>query len=115
MVAISEALRTMCLGGGNLNKDVGTSARIANGDINVKSGIPAKRYTRGGLLFADDSELKADVNVLATGYDHDYRNQVSTLVGKEIASQLGDFWGVDSQGDLRGVMKPVYPEGIFVP
>ena len=90
-----------------LSIDVGTSSEIVNGQIKVKSGVPVQNYISDGLLLKDQSNIEADVVVLATGYDHDYRNQVADITGWNIASQLGDFWGIDKNGDLRGVMAPV--------
>jgi hypothetical protein len=86
--------------------DIGTSSRIASGEIKVKSGVPIDGFTPDGLRFADGSELKSDVIVVATGQDHDYRNQVATIVGKDMAGRLGEFWGLDEEGEMRNVMKP---------
>ena len=89
--------------------DVGTSKHIASGAIKVKSGVPIKTYTRSGLEFEDGTEIQADVIVLAVGQDHDYRNQVAGIVGANVAGGLGEWWGMDEEGELRGVMKPAAP------
>lgn len=86
--------------------DIGASAHIVRGEIKVKSGVPITTFTPEGLHFQDGSELKADVVVIATGQDHDYRNQVGNIVGKDFASKLGEFWGLDEEGEIRNVMKP---------
>lgn len=101
MLTILNSISSVC------SVDVGTSEKIISGEIKVKSGVPVVRYTRNGILFSDGSELQADAIVLATGYDHDYRKQAAQIVGWDIASKLEDFWGVDGNGDMRGVMKPV--------
>lgn len=87
--------------------DVGTSKEIADGNIKVKSGVPIKQFTSEGLAFEDGTELKSDVIVLATGYEGDYRVQAAPVIGMDIASKLGDFWGLDSEGEVRGIMKPM--------
>lgn len=86
--------------------DVGTSSRIANGEIKVKSGVPIKGFIPEGVEFKDGSKLKADVIIVATGQDHDYRNQVATIIGRDMAGKLGEFWGLDEEGEVRNVMKP---------
>lgn len=86
--------------------DIGASAHIVRGEIKVKSGVPITTFTSEGLRFQDGSELRADVVVIATGQDHDYRNQVGNIVGKDVASKLGEFWGLDEEGEVRNVMKP---------
>ncbi|KIW11309.1 hypothetical protein PV08_10609 [Exophiala spinifera] len=89
--------------------DIGASAHIVRGEIKVKSGVPIAAFTPEGLRFQDGSELKADVVVIAVGQDHDYRHQVGDIVGRDFASQLGEFWGLDEEGELRNVMKPAAP------
>ena len=86
--------------------DIGASAHIMRGEIKVKSGVPISTFTPDGLKFEDGSELKADVVVVAVGQDHDYRNQVGYIVGKDHASSLGEFWGLDEEGEVRNIMKP---------
>lgn len=86
--------------------DIGASAHIVRGEIKVKSGVPISNFTPEGLKFEDGSELKADVVVIATGQNHDYRNQVGYIVGKDFASRLGQYWGLDEEGEIRNVMKP---------
>ncbi|KAJ9611208.1 hypothetical protein H2200_004391 [Cladophialophora chaetospira] len=89
--------------------DIGASAHIARGEIQVKSGIPITNFTPDGLKFEDGTELKSDVVVIATGQDHDYRNQVALIVGKEFASKLGEYWGLNEEGEVRNVMRPAAP------
>ena len=85
--------------------DIGASARIAKGEIKVKTQA-VKSLTEKGLLFADDTEVEADLIVLCTGFDHDFRNDAANIVGKDIADQCDDFWGVDAEGEVRGHAKP---------
>lgn len=59
------------------------------------------------MLFEDGAELKADVVVFATGFDHDMKNQVSSLFSSEVAEETGDWWGLDSEGEIRGAFKPL--------
>lgn len=45
--------------------------------------------------------------MLATGYEPDYRKQAAPIIGWDFASKLGDFWGLDAEGEVRGIMKPM--------
>ncbi|KAK5113297.1 hypothetical protein LTR85_010914 [Meristemomyces frigidus] len=84
--------------------DIGASARIAKGEIKVKT-TAVKALTETGLLFEDGSEVPADLIVLATGFDHNFRNDASKIVGQDAAQQMDDFWGVDREGEIRGHAK----------
>ncbi|KAI9695548.1 MAG: hypothetical protein M1820_008561 [Bogoriella megaspora] len=85
--------------------DVGASSLIANGEVKVKSGVPIKTLNADGIEFADGTRTPADVIVLATGQDHDYRNQLSLILGSDVAQRLEDFWGLDEEGEVRNIMK----------
>lgn len=85
--------------------DIGTSQRIIDGSIKVKSGVTVHSFTKDGVVFSDGDELPADLVVAATGYEQDYRVQVAEIAGMEIAEQLPEFWGLDENGDIRGLMQ----------
>ena len=85
--------------------DIGASARIVKGEIKVK-GEPVKHLTEDGLLFEDGTELGADLIVLATGFDHVFRNDAARIIGREAADQMDEYWGVDAEGEIRAHAKP---------
>jgi cation diffusion facilitator CzcD-associated flavoprotein CzcO len=96
--------------------DVGVSRKIADGHIKVKSGAALAGYTETGLIFSDGSTLDADVIVFATGFECNMRLIAAEIVGKEVGDVLEDWWGVDSEGELRGAWKPIgrmYTNSIF--
>lgn len=62
-------------------------------------------YTSKGLAFSDGTEIKADVVVFATGFNGNMREMAGTIVGPQVESQLEDFWGLDSEGEIRGAFK----------
>ena len=64
-----------------------------------------KELTVDGLRFEDSSELKADLLVLCTGFEHDFSKDAAQIVGKEIADQMESFWGMDAEGELQGFAK----------
>jgi cation diffusion facilitator CzcD-associated flavoprotein CzcO len=84
--------------------DTGASAKISAGQIKMKTQ-PVMSLTQNGLLFDDGSELKADLIVLSTGFDHDFRRQTGQIIGP-IADQIDDYWGVDNEGEIRAFAKP---------
>lgn len=58
-----------------------------------------------GLEFEDGSRLKADVIVFATGFLGNVRTIVRSLFGTEVASRADDYWGLDSDGEVKGAFK----------
>jgi thioredoxin reductase len=85
--------------------DIGCSARIAKGEIKVKTET-AVDLVENGLKFEDGSVVEADLIVLCTGFDKDFRNDAARILGPDIADQMDDFWGTDSEGELRALAKP---------
>ena len=85
--------------------DIGCSARIASGEINLKTE-PVKSLTEDGLMFEDGSQVGADLIVLCTGFNHDFREDAVRILGRDTADQMDDFWGVDKEGEIRACSKP---------
>jgi hypothetical protein len=71
----------------------------------MKSDSLPVRFTSDGLEFADGSHLKADVIVFATGFKSNMRYLAQDIFGQEIADQMGDFWNLDKEGELKGFAK----------
>ncbi|KAF2429003.1 FAD/NAD(P)-binding domain-containing protein [Tothia fuscella] len=93
--------------------DVGVSNKIGQGLIKVKGDAPLTGFTESGLKFGDGSTLDADVVVFATGFEGNMRLAAADLVGQEVGDKLDDWWGVDSEGELRGAWKPIGHPGIW--
>ncbi|KAL5329774.1 hypothetical protein ACEPPN_003292 [Leptodophora sp. 'Broadleaf-Isolate-01'] len=89
--------------------DVGTSARVAKGDIKVKSRDPIKRFVVNGLEFESGDVVEADLVVFATGYQRDPRLQAASIVGSEVAQSMIGGKGFDEDGELGRIMMPAYP------
>lgn len=87
--------------------DTGTSKKVADGTIKVKSGIDVTSFTETGLEFADGERLDADVIVFATGFEPNYNIATKKIFGPELSDQLQEYWGVDAEGEIRGAWKPV--------
>lgn len=84
--------------------DVGTSAKISKGLIKIQTRTPVS-YTENGFLFGDGTELVADVVVFATGFEGNMRYLVRDIFGEEIAEEMGDYWGLDEEGEVKGAWK----------
>ncbi|KAG9502143.1 hypothetical protein J7337_004968 [Fusarium musae] len=93
--------------------DVGTSAKIGKGLIKVKSDAAAHRFTEHGVAFADGTEIKADVIVLATGFVGNLRQHVDKIFGSATAKKAGDCFGLNSEGEVLGAFKPLEQPGLW--
>ncbi|KAL5331434.1 hypothetical protein ACEPPN_000964 [Leptodophora sp. 'Broadleaf-Isolate-01'] len=92
--------------GGGHYVDVGGSDMISKGMIKIKSNAVPTGYVENGLAFSDGTQLKADVIVFATGFDGNMRYIVQEIFGDEVATSMGDYWGLDREGELNGAFKP---------
>jgi cation diffusion facilitator CzcD-associated flavoprotein CzcO len=86
--------------------DIGASARIASGEIKVKSSA-IKGLGREGLIFEDGTMLPADLIVLATGFKHDFREHVGGMIGEKSAKLMDQYGGMDAEGEMRGFGRPM--------
>lgn len=73
--------------------------------IKMKSNAVPTHYTPRGLAFSDGAEIAADVIIFSTGFVGNMRTDVARIFGQEVASRADDFWGLDEEGELRGVFK----------
>ncbi|KAI1990494.1 hypothetical protein LOZ53_001575 [Ophidiomyces ophidiicola] len=103
----------VCERNGGHYMDVGGSGKISKGLIKMKSDSLITAYTEDGLAFSDGSELKADVIVFTTGFVGTIRDDVAKYLGKEIASQVDEYWGLDPEGEIRGAYKPTGHPGLW--
>ncbi|OPB41770.1 flavin-binding monooxygenase [Trichoderma guizhouense] len=91
--------------GGGYYIDVGCSQLIIDGKVKVKSnpgGI--KSFTPDGLLLADGSELKADIIIMATGYQT-MHSTAQKLFGDKVASRLGKVWDLNEEGEINSIWR----------
>ncbi|EER24455.1 Flavin-binding monooxygenase-like family protein [Coccidioides posadasii C735 delta SOWgp] len=99
--------------GGGHYMDVGGSGKISKGLIKMKSDALITAYTENGLLLSDGSELKADVIVFTTGFVGTLRDEVAKYLGQQIADQVDEYWGLDTEGEIRGAYKPIGHPGLW--
>lgn len=84
---------------------------IAEGKVGVKANVEAVAYTASGLKFSDGSELETDAVIWCTGFaDKNVRETSAEILGgneeaHSIASRLDATWGLDAEGEIRGMWK----------
>ncbi|KAI0650322.1 FAD/NAD-P-binding domain-containing protein [Trametes meyenii] len=93
-------------------QDKGGADMIADGRIKVVSGMQPVRFTNSSLVLSDDSELPADVVVFATGYVN-IREADRELLGDDVVSQIGDVYGLDDEGEVKGSYRPSGHPGVW--
>jgi hypothetical protein len=91
--------------GGGYYFDVGASQLVIDGKIKVKQGQEVVEILPRGVKFADGTELEADEIVFATGYEN-MKTQAGIVFGDEIGDKVGDVWGFDERGEIRGLWRP---------
>lgn len=82
----------------------GGSEMIISGDIKVKQGEIASFDPNSVVTFKDGSKEKFDVVVFATGYTG-FPDTVRATVGEKYASTFSPVWGLDEEGEIRGVCR----------
>jgi putative flavoprotein involved in K+ transport len=101
--------------------DVGASALVADGRINLKSGAGVARITENSVVLSDGDELPADLIVYATGYGS-MNGWAAKLISQDIADKVGKCWGIGSnttkdpgpwEGELRNMWKPTQQPGLW--
>ena len=51
----------------------------------------------------DGTVIQADVVILAIGYERSYRKMLENILPTEVVASMGDFWGLNEEGELNGV------------
>ncbi|KAL4744237.1 hypothetical protein BDW72DRAFT_209155 [Aspergillus terricola var. indicus] len=111
--------------------DVGGTKLIEEGKVGIKAGAEPINYTKTGLQFSDSSCLDADAIIWCTGFaDSNVVTTATEILGgnsdaavaetetggqtkkrahvltpRDIASCLDATWGVDEEGEIRGMWK----------
>ncbi|GKU06592.1 unnamed protein product [Fusarium langsethiae] len=103
--------------------DIGGTELLAQGRAGIKAGVDPVAFTETGLQFSDGSTTDADAAIWCTGFaDRDVRDTVVEILGgdegvqdenivgpHDIAARLDATWGVDSEGEIRGMWKRHLP------
>ena len=82
----------------------GGSEMINEGLIKVKQGEIASFDADSKITFKDGSKDKFDVVVFATGYTG-FPDTVRATVGDKYAEDFNPVWGLDKEGEIRGLCR----------
>lgn len=100
--------------------DVGGTKLIEDGKVAVKANVEPVAYTSTGLQFSDGSVIESDAIVWCTGFaDGNLLQTGAEILGagaskvegkkilgaEEIVARLEVTWGVDAEGEIRGMWK----------
>ncbi|KAJ0335740.1 hypothetical protein COL922a_008812 [Colletotrichum nupharicola] len=82
---------------------------ITTGQVGIRSGVVPAGYSADGMILSDGSEVKTDAVVWCTGFGNlDARKSLPDILGQgaeQIASRMESTWGVDAEGETRGLWK----------
>lgn len=82
----------------------GGSEAIVRGEIKVKQGEIVAFEPGHQVAFKDGSKEKFDVVVFATGYTG-FPDTVKATLGEKYAKTFAPVWGLDAEGEIRGVAR----------
>lgn len=82
----------------------GGSEMIADGSIKVKQGEIDSFDADSKITFKDGSQEHFDVVVFATGYTG-FPDTVRGTIGEVYAESFNPVWGLDDEGEIRGVCR----------
>ncbi|MGO3327342.1 flavin-containing monooxygenase [Gordonia sp. (in: high G+C Gram-positive bacteria)] len=98
--------------GGGYYIDVGCSRYIIDGTIAVRSGVSVEGYEGSDVVLSDGSRVTADAVVLATGFGG-MENTARAIFGDDLAQTCGPVWGLDDEGEVRGVWRRTEQPGFW--
>lgn len=93
--------------------DIGTSAKVAQGLIKMKSDSSLTGFSQHGLNFSDGSTLDADIVVFATGFEGNVRVMAAKLLDGDVIDKMDDSFHFDAEGELIGVWKPMEQPNVW--
>lgn len=84
---------------------------LSEGKAGIKAMVEPVAFTENGLKFSDGTTLTADAVIWCTGFADKYEpNLTAEILGggpeaEDIASRLDATWGLDEEGEIRGMWK----------
>jgi len=99
--------------GGGICVDVGSSQDIIKGGIKVNGTAGIRRFVEEGVVLEDETVLQGDVVIWATGFG-DFRESIAEVCGPDVAEKVGTVWGLDAEGELQGICRPMGHQRLWV-
>ena len=98
--------------GGGYYLDAGCSKLIIDGEIDLLQFDKIDRFIDSGIRMKNGTVEKADALILATGY-YAQSELVKRLLGKEVATKVGEIWGVGKDGEMANMWKETPQKGLW--
>jgi cation diffusion facilitator CzcD-associated flavoprotein CzcO len=98
--------------GGGYYFNVGCSDLIVNGEVGLVQFSDIAEFVAGGARLRGGDVLKADLIVLATGYQGP-EAQVRALFGEAMAARVGPIWGFGDGQELRNMFVRTPQPGLW--
>ena len=75
----------------------------------MRSGVTPTGYTATGIALSDGTTIDAEAVIFCTGFrDTDMRLVMPEVLGrggKDVAERMEPIWGLDAEGESRGLYK----------
>lgn len=98
--------------GGGYYINVGCSDLLVSRAIGLRQLAEVEEFGEDCVRFADGSHLPVDLVVLATGYQP-IQELVRQQFGDSTAELVGPIWGLDDEGEMRGIARPTKQENLW--
>jgi len=92
--------------------DVGCVDLMRSGKVKIKQGVEIARLEKDSVVFTDGSTLETDAIVLATSF-RSIRDTMRGIFGDAIIDQTSPVWGLDHEGELKGIYRPSGHPGLW--
>lgn len=104
-------LSKILYGPGGYYIDVGCAQLIIDGRVQITHAGVAE-LTADGARFDDGTTGEYDIIVMATGYTT-LRDTARLVLGDTEADRCGPVWGLDEEGEIRGMWRPSGHPGMW--
>jgi putative flavoprotein involved in K+ transport len=98
--------------GGGYYFDAGCSQMVVDGRVGLIQFADIERFCAEGARMRDGTVRKADLIVLATGYEGQ-KEAVRPILGDAVSERIGPVWGFDAEGELAGMWRPTGQPGLW--
>ncbi|KAF9806313.1 hypothetical protein IEO21_08719 [Rhodonia placenta] len=92
--------------------DLGLSDYIGSGRVKIKQGVEIKQYVPDGVMCTDNTFLRADAVILATGWQ-DPREGLKDVFGANVLDKTKTPWGLDDEDEISGCCRPTGHPGLW--
>jgi putative flavoprotein involved in K+ transport len=98
--------------GGGYYFDAGCSEMIVDGRIGLIQFNDIECFGPDGAIMRDGTIRRADLIVLATGYEGQAAS-ARRILGDAVGERVGRVWGFDEEGELHGMWRPTGQKGLW--